>query len=81
LPSSSSSLPCFSRETEESKEGGAPWDPGFQSTAAAGERGKRERRARGFDSRPHLGLGRLVEGGPQQRAEVASGGSGGGAAA
>jgi len=52
----------------------------LRGTAAAGEGGKTMRRARGYDSPPHLGLGRPVEGGLLRRAEVTRGGPGGGAA-
>ena len=59
--------------------GGRPWDPALRSTAAAGKRGKRERRPRGSDCPTHLGLRRSEEAWPRRRAEMADGGSGGGA--
>ena len=49
----------FYLRTEQSRgEGaGAPWPAALGSAAAAGERGKRERRMRGIDSPPHLERG------------------------
>ena len=44
---------------------------------AAGKRGKRERRPRGFQSRPHLGLRWLVVAAPRAQAEAGGGALGG----
>ena len=59
--------------------GGCPWHPALRSTAAVGKRGKRERRPRGFQSRPHLGLRWLVVAAPRAQAEAGGGALGGGA--
>ena len=45
---------------------------------AAGKRGKRERRPRGFQSRPHLGLRWLVVAAPRAQAEAGGVARGGG---
>ena len=54
--------------------------PAVQGTAAAGTRGKRERRVRGFGSPPWLGLGWSEVLRPRERAAVGGGAPGGGAA-
>ena len=45
--------------TEQSRGQGVavPWPAALKGAAAAGERGKRERRVRGIDSPPHLERG------------------------
>ena len=58
----------------------APWAPATWAMAAAGTWGKTERRERGVDSSPHLGLGRSEKADPWRLAEVGGGAWGGGAA-
>ena len=61
-------------------QGGWPWAGGPGGTREAGKEGKRERRVRGFDSPPWLGLEWSEGAAPRQLAEEAGGSSGGGAA-
>ena len=59
--------------------GGRPWAGGPGGTREAGKEGKRERRVRGFDSPPWLGLGWSEEAAPRWPSGGGSYGGGGGA--
>ena len=61
LPLSSSSR----QEQRRGRGGGALLAPAVQGSGAAREEGKRERRVRGFDSPPWLGLGWSEKAAPQ----------------
>jgi hypothetical protein len=75
--------PFFFLPSPGTEEGhGRGWQPsalGPGCLAAAEERGKSTRGSRGFDSPTHHGLRRSGEAALRGRAEVAGGGSGGGA--
>ena len=60
-------------------QGGRPWAGGPRGTREAGKEGKRERRVRGFDSPPWLGLGWSEEAAPRWPAGGDGYGGGGGA--
>ena len=57
---------------------GGPWAGGPGGTREAGKEGKRERRVRGFDSPPWLGLGWSKEAAPRWPAGGGGYGGGGG---